>query len=247
MTLSEKLLAFFRAEFTSEERAQFARLKRVPDSYVRARLRHYQSLSPIEKERFVDCCAHWAHRQYGFVIQAPDFDHTKHPFFHRWNDVHTLFQFGSTQSVAILRTKISQYKMDKRRGVPSSVSEEEFRFAESVKSVKAPELRKRVRVALAKVGYQRKDELGDYCCNWKGQEFNVHVDFGSRVAQLRYWISLPEFHDVYHQQFSFERALGMGFGDWNYIVEENVEDVFWLFEDLVRYAIDLPIRIRDAT
>jgi hypothetical protein len=247
MTLSEKLLAFFRAEFTSEERAGFARLKRVPDTYVRARLRHYQSLPPTERESFIDCCAHWAHRLYGFVIQAPEIDHTKHPFFHRWNDVFALFHFGSTETVPILRTKVGQYNLDKRRGVPSRVSEEEFRFAESVKSVKAPELRKRVRAALTKVGYQRKGELGEYCCNWDGQEFKVHVDFGSRVAQLRYWIFLPNFHDDYPQQFCFERALGMGFGDWNYIVEENVDDVFCLFEELVTYAIDLPRRIKEAT
>jgi hypothetical protein len=45
----------------------------------------------------------------------------------------------------------------------------------------------------------------------------------------------------------FERAMGFGFGHWNYIVEENVDAVFSLFTEVVRYSLDLPDRIRAAT
>ena len=38
----------------------------------------------------------------------------------------------------------------------------------------------------------------------------------------------------------------MGHGDWDYIVEDNVDDVFLLFEELVKYAAQLPKRIRQA-
>jgi hypothetical protein len=242
MPASEKLLAFFPNEFVTEQSAGFARLRRVPDSFVEGKLRYFQSLSPTDQAHFIDCSSHWAHACYGFVVQAPEIDHTNHPFFNRWHDVNILFRFESNRNVPILRATITQYKIDKRRGVRSCVSEEQFRFAESVKSIKAPELRKRVRAALTRLGYRKKDELG-YYCDWEGQEFKVHVDFGGRNAQLRYALSLPEFpHPL--SQFCFERALGMGLGDWNYIVEENVDDVFALFEDLIKYAVRLPARIR---
>jgi hypothetical protein len=39
----------------------------------------------------------------------------------------------------------------------------------------------------------------------------------------------------------------MGLGWWNYIVEDNVDDVFVLFEDLIKYAASLPGRMRAAT
>jgi len=247
MAASEKLLDFFRAEFASEQGAGFARLSRVPDSHVEAVLRYFQSLSTTDQACFIDCCAHWAHAWYGFVVQAPEVDHKTHPFFRRWHDVNLLFPFRSNRNVPTLRAAVSQYKMDKQRGARSCVSEDEFRFAESVRSVKAPELRKRVRDALGNIGYKKKDELGRSCCVWNGHEFKVHVDFGGHSAQLRYGVALAEFPDVYTPgQFCFERALGMGNGDWDYIVEENVDDVFLLFEDLIKYAVQLSSRIREA-
>lgn len=39
----------------------------------------------------------------------------------------------------------------------------------------------------------------------------------------------------------------MGFGDWNFIVEPDVDDVFLLLEDLIKYAVTLPRRIKEAT
>jgi len=243
---SQKVLDFFRAEFMTEEETGFARIKRIPDSYVQARLRFYQSLSPAEKDDFIDVCAHWAHRSYGWVAHARDFDHTKHPFFERWNDSFTMFRFGSHENVPIFRAIVSQYKADQRRGVPSRVTEAEFQRAQSVKSVKAPELRKRAKKALAKFGFQGTDEIGFWNCEWDDECFKVHLDFGGRSAQLRYWILLPEFADVYPQRFCFESALGMGMGDWDYIIEDNVEDAFCLLEDLVKYAVALPKRIKQA-
>jgi hypothetical protein len=250
MVASEKLLAFFRSEFSAEERSGFARLKRLPDSRVEESLGWYQSLSAADKASFVDCAAHYAHRIYGFVISAPEIDHTKHPFSARWGDPWSRFPFQSNRNVPILRATVSQYKIDRHRCVPSCVSDELFQFAESVKSIKAPELRKRVGATLNKFGYQKTDPFGGHRCVWDGQEFEVNVDFGSRAAQLRYGVTLSEFRNMPHGlgggQFCFEVALGMGLGWWNYIVEENVDDVFLLFEDLIKYAVTLPRRIKEA-
>jgi hypothetical protein len=247
MSTSEKLLAFFRTEFAFEQNSGFARLRRVPDSHVETNLRYFQSLSPADQASFIDCCAHVAHRRYSFVVGVPGIDPTKHPFFPRLQDVNILYPFRSNRDVPLLRAKVSQYKIDKKRGVRSSVSEDEFRFAESVHSVQAPELRKRVRAALRVLGYKKQDELGNYHCVWDGQEFKVNVDYGGRHAQLRYVIALSEFPDVHPlNQFCFEQALGMGLGDWDYIVEENVDDVFQLFEELIKYAVRLPRRIGEA-
>ena len=73
----------------------------------------------------------------------------------------------------------------------------------------------------------------------------MHVDYGGRHAQLRYVVARPEFKDVHPwTQFRFERVLGFGQGDWDFIVEENVDDIFALFSDLVTYSYALPDRIR---
>jgi hypothetical protein len=246
MVTSEKLLDFFRREFETEERSGFARLSRVPDTQVIAKLQHYKSLSDINKVAFKDCAAHWAHRCYGFVVGAPQFDHTQHPFFSEWSGTLTSRYWDTKKSVPMLRAIVQQYKIDKHRGVQSHISQEQFEYASSIRSVKAPELRKRVRAALKPLGYYKIDELGYYCCQRSSdREFRVHVDYGGRNAQLRYVVARPEFKDVHPlTQFRFERALGFGQGDWDFIVEENIENVFSLFPEVVAYSYELPDRIR---
>ncbi len=245
MTPLPKLLDFFRREFQMEENTGFARLSRVPDSHVMAKLAQYRSLGQEDKVSFADCCAHWAHACYGFVVGAPTFDHTQHPFFSQWSSALVSGHWDTHKSVPHLRTAVQQYKIDIHRGIASCVTKEEFEYASSVRSVKAPELRKRVRAALKRLGYYRKDELGYYCCRQDGREFRVHVDYGGRHAQLRYVVVRPEFKDVHPlTQFRFERALGFGQGDWDFIVEENVDDIFALFSDVVTYSYALPDRIR---
>jgi hypothetical protein len=102
--------------------------------------------------------------------------------------------------------------------------------------------------ALRPFGHYETDVLGNYCCKSGGKNFSDHVDFGSRLAQLRYCVARPEFKGVHPlSQFGFERAMGFGLGNWDYIVEENVDGVFSLFAKIVQFSFDPPDRIRAAT
>ena len=242
-----RLLDFFLREITAEEAAGFTRLSRVPDSLVTSQLAYYRSLSQGDRHSFRDYCAHWACACYGFVVGAPRIDHTNHPFFDRWIPVSRSEPSGLRRSVPLLRTAVQQYKIDAHRGVPSCVSDEDFKFASSVRSIKATQLRKHVQEALKPLGHYMIDELGYYHCRTGDREFLVHVDYGGSYAQLRYCVAMPEFPDVHPlSQFCFERVLGFGFGDWDYIVEENVDDAMALFAEVVSYCVALPDRIRDA-
>jgi hypothetical protein len=267
---TDKLLAFFRSEFHAEESTGFARLKRVPDSYAQEGLAWYQSLSAADRASFVDCAAHYAAGNYGFVIvtERPQMaallrsgelrdlqtvlgaileekvDHTKHPFLERWADPGNRFRFRTGRNVMLLRTMVQQYKMDKKRGMPSCISERDFQIAESMRDIKAPALKKRLRATLDKFSYQQTDTYGGHRCTWDGVEFQFNADFGARDAQMRYSATPLPYRAVHPMgNFCFEMALGMGFGHWNYIVEENVDDVFALLEELIKYAVELPQRI----
>ena len=151
------------------------------------------------------------------------------------------------RSVPLFRAMIQQYKIDKHRGVPSSVSEAQFGLACSIHPVKLLERRKRVRAVLKQFGLVKVNKLGFYRCHHAGKDLSVYVDFGGRHAQLRYAVSFPEFTDRHPlTQFGFERALGFGWGHWDFIVEENVDDIFQLFAEVVAYSAELPDRIRKA-
>ena len=247
----KKLREFLNSEIEAEVRSGFARLVRIPESRVVNKLRYYGSLSKDDKRAFLDCCAHWAGAYYGFVVKIPpgQLSLTAHPFFTKWSQGPSWYRdFDNEKSVPILRAMVQQYKIDLHNKVPSSVTKEQFERASSIRSIKAPELRKRVRGALKPFGHYETDALGNYWCKRGKQKFSVNVDFGGRHAQLRYCVVRPEFKSVHpHSQFRFERAMGFGFGDWDYIVEENVDTVFSLFAEVVQYSFDLPDRMRAAT
>jgi len=246
--IREKLIAFFRAEIDAEEQWGFPRLNRIPEHFLQDRLNHYRGLSDAEKELYKDCSATFAAACHTFVVHAPSIQHTEHPYFPRWQAFKkTLLDDPSLRNVPLFRAMIQQYKIDKHRGVPSSVSEAQFALASSIRPVKIPERRRRVRAALKKLGLVKVDKLGFYRCHHAGKDFSAYVDFGGQHAQLRYAVSFPELKDRHPMnQFGFERALGFGFGHWNFIVEENVDDVFQLFVEVVAYSAELPDRIRKA-
>jgi len=246
--IREKLIAFFRAEIDAEEQWGFPRLSRIPESFLQDRLNHYRELSDTEKDRYKDCCATFAAASHTFVVDAPGIDHTKHPYFDHWQSFKkTLLDNPNLRNVPLFRAMIQQYKIDKHRGVPSSVSEAQFALACSIHPVKLAERRKRVKAVLQQFGLVKVDNLGFYCCRYGEKDFSVHVDFSGRHAQLRYVASFSEFKDRHPlTQFGFERALGFGCGHWDFIVEENVDDVFQLFGEVVAYSAELPDRIRKA-
>src|SRR5205809_7273130 len=102
MTVSEKLLNFFRSEFHAEERSGFARLRRVPDSRVEESLAWYQSLSAADKAGFIDFAVHYAHSTYGFVIGASEIDRAQYPFYVPWGDPWSRFPFRSNRNVLFI-------------------------------------------------------------------------------------------------------------------------------------------------
>jgi len=244
-----KLKEFFHSEVLAEAQSGFARLARIPSLHVVDKLRYYSMLGDADKRAFLDCSAHWASRYYGFVVDVLRQNLADHPFFSKWSQGPSWNRdFNDLRSVPLLRSMVQQYKIDLHNGVPSHVTKEQFEYASCVRSIKAPELRKRVRGALKLYGHYETDTLGNYWCKKGKQTFSVNVDFGGRHAQLRYCVARPEFKGVHPlKQFSLEGAMGFGSGHWNYIVEENVDAVFSLFTEVVRYSFDLSDRIRDAT
>ena len=188
----------------------------------------------------------WACAHYCFVVNVPRIDHTDHPYFDRFCAINASrgYQYFS-RNVPHLRSVVSQYKMGRIRGMQSHISEAEFEYASGIRSIKAPEMRSRVRSALNPLGYYGTDKLGWLLCRHAEREFRVSVDFPGRLWQLRYVVAHPEFTKVSPpMQFGFESAMGLGGGNWDFIVEENVDEVFALFTEVVAYSAELPERIR---
>lgn len=151
--------------------------------------------------------------------------------------------------IPFLRNAVAQFRADFARGKQSSITQELFNYALSVRGAKAPELRKGVEGILGLIGLIRVEKHGGgiyiYHCKLEGNDFQVWVNYGGRSAQLCYTVSLPEFKDVHPLcQFRFESALGFGHGNWDFITEENFDDSMQILREAVRYSVALPDRIR---
>ena len=243
---------FLRGEFDAEARSGFARLRRIPDTHVRHFLDYYQSLSADDQDALADASTLWGTLRLAGRAASVYQDALKnHPAWERWNhelvlgcgrDPHYYF------SVPSLRACIAQANIDRAKGKPSSVPRELEEYAASIRSVKASDLRKEVRSVLRSLLGARPSKIGggvwDYEGTINGSRVMVSIDYGGRSAQLRYNVAVQCTEPpVTLERVGFEVTLGVGHGDWDFIVEENLSDSMAILGDFVTYSADLPRRL----
>jgi hypothetical protein len=229
---------FRRARLDAEARTGFARLRRVPDTRVRQLLDYYETLGDAEKDAFADAATGWRTLE----MATPDARCLRaDAAWARWENARQLAPEGDPyryHSVPNLRLCVAQAKMDRAKGIPPTVPKDLEEYAASVRSPKASELRKHVRVAFKSLFDAEPHDRGGgdwvYEGNLDGSPVSVHIDYGSRASQLRYSVGRRG------ERICFERLLGVGLGWWNFIVEENVDDSVQLLSELVSYLSDLP-------
>lgn len=243
---------FLRSEFDSEAKNGFARLRRVPDTHVRHFLDYYLSLSASEQNDLADGSTLWgALRLLGPRTPENSEALEKNPALQKWwhemvmcrgRDPHHYY------SVPLLRLCVAQAKIDRANGKPSSVPKELEQYAASIRSVKAPELRKLVRPLLRSILNARSSNLGGGDWSYEGvindSQVMVLVDYGGGSAQLGYEIAVCSAESaVDFKRAGFEVMLGAGHGNWDFIVEENVGDSMILLGEFVNYVAELPKRL----
>ena len=255
MADTHALHKFLRGEFDTEARTSFARLRRVPDTHVRHFLDYYRSLNPTDQDALADGSTLWG--TLGLLGPRRSERHealNTNLAWERWT--HEMVMGSGRDphhcySVPLLRACIAQAKIDRSKGKPSSVPRELEEYAASIRSVKAPELRKLVRPMLRSILGARPSRLGggdwDYEGTIGGSRVMVGIDYGGRSAQLRYEVAVQSTKPlVTFERAGFEVALGAGHGDWDFIVEENVSDSMALLGEFVTYMAELPRRLPEG-
>jgi len=243
--LHEKLSAFVKREVDRESQNGFSRLASIPDSSVQATLDLWRRLGEADRAQCLDALAVRGARLCGLVREpAPQ---STHPFERRLDDERNALRFTPRfMGVPLLRAAVSQYKIDKARGISSSISEDLFAYAASIRSVKAPELRKSVKAAFATLGLTEVEKQGGgeflYRCQFDGLDVAIAIDYGGRTAQLRYGVSPGPTDPTSQTGLSLERTLGIGLGWWDLICEETLGASMRSLCDCVRYAAMLPSR-----
>jgi len=163
MAKVQALHQFLRGEFDAEAGNGFARLKHVPDTHVRHFLDYYNSLNAGDQDALADAATLWGmFRLAGEAASEYRKSLKPHPAWEKWahemvmgcgRDPHYYY------SVPLLRTCVAQAKIDRAKGKPPSVPSELENYAASIRSVKAPELRKQVRTVLRSLLGARPSKL----------------------------------------------------------------------------------------
>jgi hypothetical protein len=247
MDLANRLQRFFQAEISAECRADFPTLKRIPDTYVRKNLYFYMTLDSKEVGAFIEYAAMMACIRNSFVVGVPASDFPQHPMQDRVRAAMAGYWEDEFMGIPMLRTAVSQYKIDHRKRKESCVSEETFTYASSIRSAKAPDIRRAVKAAFAEALECREvEKFGDghyiYRCRVDGQDVAVWVNYGASYWQLRYWVELPGSDRL--ARFCYESALSFGNGDWDFLTQDNLAASVGVLPSLVKYCCALPRRIR---
>ena len=248
----EALHRFLRGEFDAEAKSDFIRLRRVPDTTVRHFLDYYRSLNASDQDALADASTLWGTLR---LVDRPASDVVNalnvNPAWARWRQELLMGGDGDPYcyySVHLLRVCLSQAKTDRAKGNPSSVPRELEDYAASIQAVKAPDLRKRISQALRPFLSAQPFNVGggnwDYEGRINSSRIVVCCDYGGRSAQLRYMVHVQcEEPRVALERAGFEVSLGVGLGDWDFIVEENVNDSMALLAEFVAYVGELPRRL----
>ncbi len=255
MVGTEALHKFLRGEFDAEMRTGFARLRRVPDTRVRHFLDYYGSLNAANQDALADASTLWGTlRLWGLRPSSYHEMLKTNPAWERLR--HEMVMGGGRDpryyySVPLLRTCISQAKIDRAKGELLSVPTELEEYAASVRGVKAPELRKLVGPVLQSVLGARPSKLAGGEWAYEGAVSNsrviVGIDYGGHSAQLRYEVAVQSADPaVTFERAGFEIVLGVGHGKWDFIVEENVGDSVALLGEFVTYVGELPPRLPEG-
>jgi hypothetical protein len=242
---------FLRAEFETEAGAGFPRVSRVPDMRVKHFLDYYASLGSSARGALADAVT--LRGALGLTETAADeywADLKRRP---AWNDWQHEAVTGVARDphfyapVTRLRMCVAQAHAERSLGRPQSLPPEMVEYAGSIRSPKAPELRKRTRAALTALygaGLTSvTNKSGSYDGTLNGRRVQVGLTFGSQYMQLGYTVAVEAAQPSVMLRGCLESSLGMGAGHWDFIVDDNVDDAMALLGECVEYVVELPRRL----
>ncbi|HEY3567893.1 MAG TPA: hypothetical protein VGP73_08160 [Thermoanaerobaculia bacterium] len=221
--------AFLRVELAAEVDAGFPRLGRIPQTRIIQFLDYFAASSPGERSQLLDDLAVRAairlHPGSAFSFPpAPAWDRywktvtAPGPFSGglRYCDVKSLAmvprikEFGGWESwiEKVQRPRVSELALQPREDLLPDLG--------CLVPARAPELRKLVKSTLLARGFTAVATKGPEQGYVHPSGTPVHVDFGSRMGQLCYWVG-----DIRSPgALSYELFWGQP-GGWDYLTEEN--------------------------
>jgi len=251
------MVHWLRSEFAEEQGADFARLKRVPDTQVIRFLDYFASFGVAAQSELVAVLADW--RSYGLSgmplpnsayeqfarVQAAASEGRAEGL--RYTGVNLLagLQKGAGQGGLL-----GWFQKRGITGLAMQPPENLVRDVGDLVPVNIATLRRLVKIAFAQRFAANARNIGSEFWQYDGMlggiSVKVLVRYSGRMGrpQLDYQVQVQGKERVIAvPNLCFESVLGVGFGRWDYLTQDNAERSVGLLGELVEYVARLPERL----
>lgn len=249
------LVDWLRNEFAAEQRAGFARLKRVPDTQVIRFLDHFASLNTVQQAELATVLAEWSayhfsgtalpHSIYEQFARATSFpDRAEGLRYTGVNLLAGLEKGGSPGGLA------GWFQSRGITGLALQPPEPLLSGLGDLVPAKTTTLRRLVKTVFDALFAPNARDIGSESWRYEGKlgksALTVLIRYSGRMGrpQLDYQVQVrAEDRTLTAPNLCFESVLGVGFGRWDYLTQENAERSVRLLGELVEYVAQLPERL----
>lgn len=250
----QELVNWLKAEFRAEQKSDFTVLRQVPDTRVIRFLDHYTSLDSAAQAALLEILVDWS--SYGLIEPPPN------PVWQQYSNAVTLPGIGTgvrytgVNLLAGLMKDASHngledfYRKQGVTGLAMILPKELISDLSMIIPVRIPTLRRMVKSAFTRLFSAEISDLGSEILRYEGElnecRIRVQIRYSARMGrpQLEYGTEVHgKGRSIRTPSLCFESLLGVGFGRWDYITEENAERSVQLLAELVQWVARLPDRL----
>jgi hypothetical protein len=237
---------FLRAEFDGEWQTDFARLRRIPSTYILKFLDYFAGQPLDEQSALAEDLARNA-----LCVFFPGQVHLLHPYtsgkaaYRRYVDTMPLIWDWKYMGTRLLRSFLAEDNRSQIYSLPDEVR----RQAEAIVPTSASAIRRVVRARFAQLFGTTAINLGGGNWRYEGHfqdiALRVEIDYGGRSDQLRYWVSaFSPIRQITLNRLSFEAMMGFPTQtSWDNLEQGNLYPSIALLGELVTYCAELPARL----
>ncbi|HEX6898046.1 MAG TPA: hypothetical protein VF146_22360 [Bryobacteraceae bacterium] len=257
----EEIVSLVRDYIHAEADAGYPLLRRIPSTHATAFFDYLESISPAEREEFLD--AHAQVAALGFVptpaaqqqiLQLVE----SHPALVKYRNAKrqgpvtmglryqsirmAKAMLNDAQSLAMMQQTRSTLSYMPRDDAPVPlVNDPDIK---KLHPAKAPQLKKLVKPLFQALLGAKEEKLPGGTMKYDGAldgtSVKVRVDYSGRDVQMIYSVSIPDpERKVVVIGRTYEHFFGMGGTGWDYITEENADVSIGLLPELVRRLVVL--------
>ncbi len=258
MDTRARLVEWLQNEFAAEQRAGFPRLKRIPDTRVIRFLDHFATLSPVKQAELTAVLADWASHQFS-ATPLPTATYEQFVRATATPGMAEGLRYMGMPLLAGLAKGAEHgglegwFRMRGATGLGMQPPEWLLPNVAALVPVKVSTMRRLVKKAFARLFAPSLTEIGSgiwrYEGTMAGSALRILVGFSAAMGppQFRYAVEVRgKGWVIVAPNFCFESVLGVGFGWWDYLTEENAARSVDLLCELVEYLARLPERLPAA-